>query len=234
MSKIKSRLYCPKVDLTIGNSFTLDPKQQHYVRNVMRAQKSDFLGIFNGHDGEYACEIQICDKKAVIVTVINQIRVHLPPTNLKLIFALIKKNPLEYLVQKATELGVGVLQPILTERTTMREINHARLETIVIEAAEQCCLTAIPTINAPILLKEAVSNNDHILFCDERGEGKKISDVISEMPIKSILIGPEGGFSPPEAAYLYDQPHCIPVSLGPRIMRAETAAIASLAVAQLI
>lgn len=230
--KIKTRLYCPNVDLESGNQFSLDQKQAHYLRNVMRCTSGEYVGVFNGVDGEFACEIVTCDKKALILQVISKIREHLPPDPICLIFAVIKKTPMDYLVQKATELGVGILQPIITDRTVIRDVNIQRLETIAIEAAEQCGLTAIPEIKTLQPLKNILDDYKHILFCDETGQGLGIAQVIQQNPIDAILIGPEGGFSPSETDYLYKQENCYATSLGKRIMRAETAATASLSIVQ--
>jgi len=233
--KIKTRLYCPYVPaLDKGITFLLNPSQAHYIRSVMRCQIHDYIGIFNGLDGEYACQIMQLDKKNVTVQCVQKIRSHLPPTPITLIFALIKKTPLSYLVQKATELGVGVMQPIITQRTTMRDINTERLQAISIEAAEQCGLTAIPDILPPKKLPEIYFDYQHILFCDERGTGKPIKQAIMEQknPTDAFIIGPEGGFTASEAEFLYAQNNIQPISLGDRIMRAETAAIASLAIIQ--
>lgn len=231
--KIKSRLYCPYTILHDGQSFSLDEKQAHYVRHVMRANIGDYFGIFNGTDGEYACKIIDLDKKKILMKPISNIKPHLPPTHLALIFAVIKKNPLEFLVQKSTELGVGILQPIITEHTIIRDVNQERLTSITIEAAEQCGLTAIPIIKPLNYLSEVISKYNRIIFCDERPNEKPIRNCINQNEFAdAILIGPEGGFSEQEANFLYQQKNVISVSLGNRIMRAETAAIASLAIIQ--
>jgi 16S rRNA (uracil1498-N3)-methyltransferase len=233
--KIKSRLYCPDVELVDNHYFTLVDKQAHYVRHVMRANDTDYFGIFNGKDGEYVCQITENTKKNLVFKIIKKIRNHLPPTDITLVFALIKKTPLEFLVQKATELGVGMLQPIITDRTIIRDTNIERLESIAIEAAEQCGLTAIPKIFAPKSLNESIKGYQNILFCDERGQGQAIKNMMhNTKKIDAIIIGPEGGFSPQEADFLYNQKNTLAVSLGKRIMRAETAAIASLSIIQAI
>jgi 16S rRNA (uracil1498-N3)-methyltransferase len=235
MMKIKARLYCPNVSLTDDINFSPDDKQAHYLLHVMRIKIDDYCGVFNGIDGEYACQIIALTKKNMILKPIKHTRPHLLPTKMCLIFAIIKKTPLEFLVQKATELGVGILQPIITERTVIREVNQERLQSIAIEAAEQCCLTAIPQILPVKHLSEVLLEYQNIVFCDERGQGESIKKLIpsqfnQDNKIDAILIGPEGGFSDKEADFLYTQKNLIPVSLGERIMRSETAALASLAI----
>ncbi len=235
MMKIKARLYCPNIALINGDCFSPDDKQAHYLLHVMRVKIDDYCGVFNGIDGEYACQIIALTKKNMILKPIQKIRQHLLPTTMCLMFAVIKKTPLEFLVQKATELGVGILQPIITERTVMRDVNQERLYLIAIEAAEQCCLTAIPQILPVKPLSEALLGYQNIVFCDERGQGESIKNFITakdrqEHNIDAILIGPEGGFTDKEADFLYTQKNLIPVSLGERIMRSETAALASLAI----
>jgi 16S rRNA (uracil1498-N3)-methyltransferase len=233
--KIKARLYCPDIQLTENICFSLGDKQAHYVRHVMRAIHNDYFGIFDGINGEYACQIIECDKKNLVFKAIKQIRPHLPPTNMALIFAIIKKTPLEFLIQKATELGVGILQPIITDRTVIRDINQERLESIATEASEQCGLTAVPVILPPKSLSQSVSDYQKIIFCDERGTASPIKNLMLEdTTVDAIVIGPEGGFSDTEADFLYTQNNIVAVSLGRRIMRAETAALASLAIIQAI
>ena len=231
--KIKARLYCPDIQLTNNLCFSLGDKQAHYVRHVMRATQNDFFGIFDGINGEYACQIIECDKKNLVFKAIETIRPHLPPSNLALIFAVIKKTPLEFLIQKATELGAGILQPIITDRTVIRDINQERLESIATEASEQCGLTAVPVIFPIKSLADSLLPYEKIIFCDERGTGIPIKKLMLEnAPVDAILIGPEGGFSTTEADFLYSQSNIVAVSLGSRIMRAETAALASLAIIQ--
>ncbi len=235
MMKIKARLYCPNIALTNDVCFSPDDKQAHYLLHVMRVKIDDYCGVFNGIDGEYACQIIALTKKNMVLKPTHQIRSHLLPTKMCLMFAIIKKTPLEFLVQKATELGVGVLQPIVTERTVIRDVNQERLHAIAIEAAEQCGLTAMPQILPVKHLSEALLDYQKIVFCDERGQGESIKKLIpsqfnQDNKIDAILIGPEGGFTDKEADFLYTQKNLIPVSLGDRIMRAETAALASLAI----
>lgn len=233
--KIKTRLYCPEIILADNVCFSLNDKQEHYLRHVMRVKIDDYCGIFNGIDGEYACQIIDITKKNIILKPTQKIRPHLPPTQICLIFAIIKKTPLEFLIQKATELGVGLLQPITTERTIIRDINQDRLENIAIEAAEQCGLTAIPQILPIKDLSQAISDYQKIVFCNERGTGQPIKNLIQqENAVDAILIGPEGGFGDKEVDFLSQQKNMLPVSLGSRIMRAETAALASLAIIQAI
>jgi 16S rRNA (uracil1498-N3)-methyltransferase len=232
--KIKARLFCPYISFDMETCFALEAKQAHYIRNVMRAKIGDYLGIFNGQQGEYAYQIIQLDKKHVIVKSYQKIKDPLIPDAISLVFSIIKKTPLEYLVQKSTELGIGKLQPVITDRTMFRDVNLDRLEIIAIEAAEQCGLTDIPKILPPQKLPDIMPQYQNIIFCDEKGGGVPIKQChsIDKQAIDAILIGPEGGFTQSEADFLYQQSNAHAVSLGNRIMRAETAAIASLAIIQ--
>jgi len=226
--KIRARLFLP-LSFQSGNTLDLPIHIAHYVKNVMRGKAGQFIGIFNGNDGEYAAEILDIQRKSVSIKVGVKIRDHLEPEKITLLFAMIKKTPMEYIIQKGTELGCGVFQPIITDYTNSKDYNFERFQRIVIEAAEQCNLTALPEIKAPIALQEAIENHDHIIFCAEKGSATPIGKhVASTKDIDAILIGPEGGFSPEEHDILRDNEQCHPVSLGPRILRAETAATAAL------
>ena len=226
--KIKARLFLP-LTFKVGEHILLPTDHAQYVKNVMRAKVGYFIGVFNGQDGEYAAEILSVERKAVSIKIGEKIRDHLEPENITLLFAMVKKTPMEYIIQKGTELGCGVFQPITTDYTNSKDYNFERFQRIAIEAAEQCTLTAVPEINAPIALGDALADFNHIIFCAEKGTSDPIAKHLKQAEdIDAILIGPEGGFSPEEHEMLRKSENCFPVSLGPRIMRAETAAAAAL------
>ena len=226
--KIRARLFFP-MQFEESDIIDLPAHIAHYVKNVMRGKTGQKIGIFNGQDGEYAADILDIQRKSVSIKVGAKIRMHLEPENITLLFAMIKKTPMEYIIQKGTELGCGVFQPIITEYTQSKDYNFERIQRIAIESAEQCHLTALPQINEPIALDEAIANYKHIIFCAEKGQASPIAKHFESCnDVDAILIGPEGGFSPDEHDMLQNTNHCHPVSLGPRIMRAETAATAAL------
>lgn len=231
--KVKIRLY-HVCDLSVGREIILSDKMAHYISSVMRSKIGDVIGVFNGFDGEYACHIISLQKKTVHLQVLEKIKPHLPPDNITLIFAVIKKTPLEYLLQKATELGAGRLQPMLTQRTVVREMNEERAKAIIIEAAEQCGLTALPDILPIRSFADIVPVQTHAIFCDETGQGENLFSYLSagHKP-QSIIIGPEGGFSAEEHSVMMGSKGCHGVDLGPRIMRAETAVLSALSACML-
>ena len=236
------RLYV-SAPLATGGLIMLDPQQSHYLRNVMRRKVGDSIGLFNGRDGEWRAEIVEAGKKATSCTVSEQTQAQWENPDLWLLFAPLKRGKIDYLAARATELGVRALQPVFTAHTNATRINLARLEANAIEAAEQCRLVSVPEIRAPEKLDSLLDRwpaDRHILFCDESGNSPPIAQALA--PFRhddtgtstpwAILIGPEGGFSAAEQQRLRTLDCAIPVSLGPRIMRAETAAIAALSVWQ--
>ncbi|MEM6603350.1 MAG: 16S rRNA (uracil(1498)-N(3))-methyltransferase [Pseudomonadota bacterium] len=225
--KVKSRLFLD-IAIEVGQNFELPSEASHHIATVLRAKIGDIIGIFNGVNGEYAAEIKACKKKSVLVYIVAKIREHLPPEDITLFFAPLKKSPMEYLIQKGTELGCGFFQPIITERTIVRDINLERLNRIATEAAEQCHLTALPQIKPAISLLSVLEAQRPFLFCDEYGGGEPILRILKNHSVDSILIGPEGGFTQTEHDMIKSHQACHAVSLGPRIMRAETAAISAL------
>ncbi len=210
---------------------TLEDKQTHYLRNVMRMESGAKIRIFNGYDGEWLCEITNFSKKQTQITprkqTLPQPKVTVP---VHLIFAPIKKQRLDFLIEKAVELGVTHLHPVLTDHTKNRNIKIPRITAQIIEAAEQCERLFLPNLSPLTPLKQKVSlwANEHeetpnILWCAERDESAPHLKTI-ENP-RTFLIGPEGGFSDEECLFLSAQPHIHPIHLGPQILRAETASI---------
>jgi len=232
----KIRLYVDH-DLANGASVQLSRDQAHYLGTVMHKKAGDQVFLFNGHDGEWACDILHLDQKETVVRATHQSRPQQPAAPLTLMFAPLKHPAIDFLVQKATELGVTDLQPVLTDHTTTRRINSDHLGSIAMEAAEQCERLDIPTIHDPKDLMGLLSG-DHagstIIYCDE---GDNVPGMLTALKgVQSgpwvILVGPERGFSPTERATLRDQDNVMAVGLGPRILRADTAAVAALTMFQ--
>ena len=227
----------------------LPADQAHYVRQVMRRKPGDYVELFNGRDGGFLGEIVEASKKLVTISVSEQIRVPANDFPLSLCFAVVKRGPVEMMVQKATELGVTRVQPMVTARTTAKNLNPERLTAIAIEAAEQCERVSVPVLGEPARLEAVIeAAKGIIIFADEAGDDpqrqwggpeghappliRALSGIKTPVSAANLLIGPEGGFSPEERALLRGHEGVVPVSLGPRILRADTAAIAALALIQ--
>ncbi len=207
---------------------TLD--QSRYLTQVMRLKLGDTLLVFNGRDGEWRAVISEFLKKGVVLRVEEQVRPQSTGPDLELIVAVIKKSRVETIVEKAAELGAARVRLTVTQRTNVEHIRLDRLDAIAIEAAEQTGRLDVPTIDDPQKLAAIVDNWDparRLMFCDETG-GAPVASVITAPGPWAILIGPEGGFSPEERDRLRSLPFTTAVSLGPRILRADTAAIAAM------
>ena len=221
-------------DLGAGVALPLDHGQAHYLLHVLRAKQGEHVRLFNGRDGEWAAELESVTKRGVIVRALAQTAPQMPVPDLWLVFAPVKKTPADYLAQKATELGVAKLQPVFTRRTIVTRINEERLLANAVEAAEQSDRVCVPDIAAPLTLEKLLSSwprERKLYFCDEGGDAKPLAQAAAPAPA-AILTGPEGGFDPAERALLRGLEFVIPVTLGPRILRADTAALAALAVWQ--
>ena len=219
-------------DLAAGALIPATPNQAHYLATVMRRSAGDALSLFNGRDGEWAAHIDTLGRGKASFRVDRQTRVQAPDTALWLVFALLKRDTTDLLVEKATELGAAALLPAMTERTNAARVNEDRLRAIAIEAAEQCERLTIPTIHPPRRLHEILAAwpVDRPLFvAAERSDAPPLRPCPGPA---GLLIGPEGGLGPLDRALLDRHPFVRPVSLGPRILRAETAAIAGLALLQ--
>jgi 16S rRNA (uracil1498-N3)-methyltransferase len=232
------RLY---VDAPLGEGQSVTPNdgQTHYLLHVMRAKVGDRLNLFNGRDGEWDARIAEITKRACRLECEVQIGRQRGVPDLWLVFAPIKRTPADYLTQKATELGVSALQPVFTRRTIVRRINTERMRANAIEAAEQSGRLCVPEVHDAMDFEKLVSEwpkDRRILFCDEAGDAQPIAEVLqnaSEAPW-AIFTGPEGGFDPAERTALRALSNVTPVALGRRILRADTAALAALAVWQAI
>lgn len=207
----------------------LEKAQAHYVGTVMRRGVGDALLLFNGREGEWQGELVEVAKKRATVRLTEKTKPQETPTGLTLAFAPIKKAAIDVLVEKAVELGVDVLQPVLTQRTNAARIGAERIEKNIIEAAEQCGRTALAELRAPVrLAKWLIERERHPLyFADETGGASALGSYAP--PPATILIGPEGGFTDEERAMVRAEEGAVAISLGPRILRAETAALAAVA-----
>lgn len=213
-----------------GARTELDAAQANYLGNVMRLKEGAELLLFDGSSGEWLARISDAGKKRMTLTVERRTREVETIPDVWLSFAPVKRAQTDWLVEKATELGVAKLLPVMTQRTVAERVRLERIESIAIEAAEQCGRTVLPAIEEPMTLKQLLSSRDvarTLYFADERG-GKPAIEAFRPGPAL-ILIGPEGGFTDEERETARAAPNSVAISLGPRILRAETAALAALA-----
>ena len=236
------RLYVD-APLVAGAAVALDRDQTHYLVNVLRLKDESSVLAFNGRDGEWLCRLAVA-KKIVGLTPGEPTRPQTAPGDLHYLFAPLKHARLDYMVQKAVELGASRLQPVTTRRTQAERIKLERMQANAVEAAEQCGILALPEIAAPVSLDRAIADwpsSRVLVFCDEDAE---VTDPLATLaavraaaaaPLApSVLIGPEGGFADDERAVLMRVPNVVRLSLGPRILRADTAAVAALALVQAV
>lgn len=196
----------------------------------MRLRAGDPVRLFDDRTGEWVAEVQDAGKKSITLAVTARLRDREAVPDLWLLFAPIKKGPIDWLVEKATELGIARLQPVITQRTIVDRINLDRLRANTIEAAEQCDRTALPELTEPVKLSALLrdwAEERTILFADEQG-GEPLTSFVTPGSSSAILIGPEGGFTEEERATIRAHPAARAITLGPRILRAETAAAAAI------
>ena len=237
----RQRLYID-APLTAGQTVTLDRDHSHYLVNVLRMSAGEEVLVFNGRDGEWCATIIDAHKKSAVLTADHQTREQTATPSLMLVFAPIKKARIDFIAEKATELGVGILQPVMTDYTQVSRVNTDRLHANAVEAAEQTGRMTLMQINTPISLTTLLEDwpsSRHIIFCDEDCAGNpqfSMSDRLLSLDGNggdaAIFIGPEGGFSPRERDLISMHPQAIPVSLGGNILRADTAMLAALAIWQ--
>jgi 16S rRNA (uracil1498-N3)-methyltransferase len=223
------RLFVRQV-LGEGVNVALDPSQANYLGNVLRMGAGAELLLFDGRSGEWLARIAEAGKKRMTLSVERRTRDPESIPDVWLAFAPVKRAQTDWLVEKATELGAARLIPVMTQRTVAERVKLERLEAIAIEAAEQCGRTRLPEIAEPLPLARLLDQRDParaLYFADENG-GEAAASAIHQGPAL-ILTGPEGGFTDEERALVRRAPNSIAVSLGPRILRAETAALAALA-----
>lgn len=215
----------------------LEREQANYLLNVLRLKDDSQLLVFNGQDGEWLTNLKQEGRKKAGLTLVEQTRAQPKPSDLVILFAPIKVGRLEYMVQKMVEMGAGTIQPVFTDHTQLHKINEKRLSANILEAAEQCGVLCIPELKPAIKLSQLLSDWDEtrqIIFCDE---GTETNNPLSQLSAQStekfaLLIGPEGGFSAQERDTLQSLNHVTPIPLGPRILRADTALVAAMAVLQ--
>jgi 16S rRNA (uracil1498-N3)-methyltransferase len=239
------RIYL-EAPLTGGNEVSFDGDQANYLRNVLRLGQGDAVLLFNGRDGEWRAKLAQAGKRTLSAMVGERTRGQPAPQDLHFLFAPLKHARLDYLVQKAVEMGASRLQPVMTQHTQVARINGERMRANAIEAAQQCGVLSLPEIKDPVAFKTIVGSADAgrlLIFCDEDAE---LADPVAAlarlrlqatpggtMPL-AVLIGPEGGFAEEERALLRTRPNVARIALGPRILRADTAAVAALALVQAV
>ena len=234
------RLYVDAA-MTAGGSVSLDADQANYLGNVLRLKNGDAVLAFNGRDGEWRAVIA-GRKRPEQLAIETQTRLQEPPTRVRYAFAPLKHARLDYMVQKAVEMGAATLAPVLTQHTQVTRINLERMQANVIEAAQQCGIISIATVAEPLSLERFLSERSAdglLVFCDEDAEtGDAVATLTAAHAAAAagidVLIGPEGGFAEGEREALLRQKHVARLSLGPRILRADTAAVAALALVQAV
>ncbi len=212
----------------------LTTENVHYLLNVMRKKSGDNILLFNGIDGEWLGSIESLSKKYGTVRILEKTREYKKEPDIWLCFAPVKNAPIQNIVQKATELGISTLQPVFTQYTVINNVNTERMLANAVEASEQSERLSVPKIREPIKLNNMLENwekDRKLILCDESGSGQPAVKALENLDNKgkyAILIGPEGGFSPTEFEIMHKKHYIIPVGLGPRILRADTAAIAAI------
>jgi 16S rRNA (uracil1498-N3)-methyltransferase len=223
--------------LSEGIVLPLAREQANYLLNVLRLKEGDPVLLFNGRDGEWQVAISPGGRKSAVLTAIRQTRVQTTAPDVHYLFAPLKHARLDYMAQKAVEMGAGRLVPVITRRTQISRLNLDRMRANAIEAAEQCGILTIPDIAPEMRLDAALATLEPerlLVFCDEDAP---IADPAAALkacrkgPV-AVLIGPEGGFDETERTALLRHQHVLRLSLGPRILRADTAAVAALALVQ--
>lgn len=231
------RLHCDD-PLTPAAEIALPREQSHYLTEVLRLGPGDPLRLFNGRDGEWLCHATALGKKSVTVRCERKVAEAMPPPDIDFLFAPLKHARLDYMVQKAVELGVRRLRPVITARTIATRVNLERMRANAIEAAQQCNQVHVPEVLEPVGLKQALESWDRdraLIHCDETAARADPVDALRSIKLPAaVLTGPEGGFGHEERQALSLLPGLAVISLGPRIMRADTAAVAALALVQAV
>ncbi len=220
--------------LETGAKVPCTPEQASYLRAVLRLGDGDEILIFNGRDGEWKARLIAQGKRGATLEAVSQTRPQTDGPDLHYFFAPLKRARLDYMVQKATEMGVSRLVPVITRHTVAERVNIERMRANAIEAAEQCGILRVPEIAEPLKLAARLERWEAgrtLIFCDEGAEraGPLAALATLQPGPLAVLVGPEGGFSPDERAMIRAVPQAATISLGPRIMRADTAAVAALA-----
>jgi 16S rRNA (uracil1498-N3)-methyltransferase len=246
------RIYI-EAPLAEGGAVALDRDQANYLLNVLRLKAGDDVLLFNGRDGEWRAALGSAGKRSLSAVPGERLRAQPGPRDLQFLFAPLKHARLDYLVQKAVEMGASRLQPVITRHTQVARVNTERMRANVIEAAQQCGVLSLPEVGEPVAFDRVIAAADAdrlLVFCDEDAEVKDPVAALSAVrpaptallpadaapsarPL-AVLIGPEGGFADDERAALLKLPTVVRISLGPRILRADTAAVAALALVQAV
>lgn len=223
--------------LSAGLTHEASKEQFNYLVNVLRLVEGDAVLVFNGRDGEWKAALSFPSKKKLILTATEQTRPQPAPSDLHYLFAPLKVGRLDYIVQKAVEMGAGLLQPVMTQHVQGKITSMDRVRANVVEAAEQCGVLDLPDVADPKKLDELLDawpSDRRIIFCDEGDEGQNPLPILNGIRDGrlALLIGPEGGFSDSERTLLRNLDFVTAIPLGPRILRADTAAVAAMAVIQ--
>jgi 16S rRNA (uracil1498-N3)-methyltransferase len=222
-----------------GAVVALNKSQAHYLSTVLRLKSDDRVLVFNGSDGEWDAAIEV-QRRAAVLHIGAKTRAQTEPTDLHYLFAPLKAARLDYMIQKAVEMGVSRLQPVLTRHGQVTRVNPSRMRANAIEAAEQCGILTLPEIAEPAALSQVIAEHGvdrTLIFCDEDADVSDPLAALGAVPPRSplsVLIGPEGGFAEDERLALLKLPNVARLALGPRILRADTAAVAALALVQAV
>jgi 16S rRNA (uracil1498-N3)-methyltransferase len=237
------RLYT-NAALAAGIGVALEQPQAHYLLHVLRLAAGQPVLLFNGRDGEWRGRLEKSGKRTVSVQLEERIRAQTAPGHLHYWFAPLKHSRLDYMAQKAVEMGAARLQPVITRHTQAARVNLERMRANATEAAEQCGILTLPDIGALLELEQALTRREPsrlLVFCDEDAEVKDPVAALQQAcaesataPALALLVGPEGGFAEDERAMLLAAPNVLRLALGPRILRADTAAVAALALVQAV
>ncbi len=237
------RLYV-KADLAPGDVVPLERDQVNYLVNVLRLKAGASVLAFNGRHGEWVCGLEPSGRKDVVLRGLRQVRTQPPPGDLHYLFAPLKSARLDYMAQKAVEMGASLLQPVLTRRTQVSRVNTERLGANAVEAAEQCGILSVPSVATEVKLDRALAQlaaDRLLIFCDEDAGVANPVEALRPFRLEgggtgplALIIGPEGGFDEAERRLMLARPRTVRLSLGPRILRADTAAVAALAIVQTI
>ena len=229
------RLFHPE-NIIENTTSLLSKEHTHYIATVMRMKRGSNINFFN-KNGEWLSEIVFLDRDRVEVKFLNKIRDPIKNSNVELAICLVKKNPMDIILQKATELGVTKITPIVSERTEVRELNFERARKIIIEATEQSNQLTPPEISKVTKLKDFLNNlngSTKLLFADVNSKDKLKKEVLSEAKFLSVLIGPEGDFSPSEIELIHGNPNVVPFTISRNILRSDTAVISAISLVNFI